>query len=142
WDVPGRVDDERDVVVLGRQLGATAPLVGVIGDDDEKGSVEPGLGAGMVDELSDREVGVLDCTLAAGAGGNVDAPRGIRKGAVIRHGHDVREERLERGMTLVEFADREPEEVLVGHTPDVLEGDLPGLESGAVDDRIAVVREK
>src|SRR5437773_8657547 len=108
--MPGRVDDERNVVVLGRQLGAAAPLVGVIGDDDEERALEPGLGAGTVDELSDREVGVLDCTLAAGAGGNVDAPRGIRKGAVIRYGDDVREERLARGMALVELADREPEQ--------------------------------
>src|SRR6059058_2638972 len=89
--------------------------------------IAPGLGTGVVDELSDREVGVLDCALAAGAGGNVDAPGGVREGAVIRHGHDVREERLARGVALVELADREPEQVLVGHAPDVLEGDRVGL---------------
>src|SRR5206468_1836491 len=61
-NMPRRVDDQRDVVVLGRQLGATAPLVGVIRDDEKNGPVEPGLGAGMVDELPDGEVGVLDCT--------------------------------------------------------------------------------
>src|SRR5882672_6686152 len=99
-NVPGRVDDERDVVVLRRQLGAAASLVGMVRDDDEERPVEPGFGARGVDELPDREVGVFHGALAAGARGDVDAPGGVREGAVIRHGHDMREERLAHIMTV------------------------------------------
>jgi hypothetical protein len=56
-------------------------------------------------------------------------PGGVREGAVIRNGHDVREEPLARGVALVELGDRKSEQILVGHPQMFSKLISPGLST-------------
>jgi hypothetical protein len=96
-----------------------------------------------LDEVAQRPVGVLDRAVGAGARSNVNTTRRIGERAMVRRRHHVREERAAGRMPLVEFAQRQREEILVGHAPDVLvvDVDLVG-DRTAIDERVAVGAEE
>ena len=142
-DVLRRVDHQRNLVGLERNLGLAVDARTVIGDHDEDRVVEPGLLGGLAQEIAERVVGVAHARLAAAALG-LDAflleARTERERLVVRRRHDDREERLAGLVLLAEVLDRAVEQVFVGDAPDVLEADL--VDVGAVEHLEAVAREE
>ncbi len=138
-----RVDHQRNLVGLERNLGLAVDARTVIGDHDENRVVEPWLPGGLAQEIAERVVGVAHARLPAAALLRNAQPleaRTERERLVVRRRHDDREERLAGLVLLAVVLDRAVEQVFVGNAPDVLETDL--VDVGAVEYLEPVPREE
>ena len=113
----------------------------MVGDDDEQGVLEPGLRTSPVDEVADREIGVLDGAESPTGRRDVDAAGGIGVRAVIGRCHDVRKERIALRPSLIQRAQGLAEQHLVRHPPDVFEDDGALVHVRPVDHLVAVAPE-
>jgi hypothetical protein len=122
-DELGRVENDGDPVVLDGEPGLASHRRAVVGDDDEQRLVEPRLRLGVVDELADCPVRVLDAPLAPARRADVDAAVGVSERPVIRRRHHMRERWLALRRVVVDQREHVGEKRLVGDAPDVLEDD-------------------
>ena len=142
-DVGGRPDEHRDVVLRHLELALAGDRGPMVGDDHEDGVLEPGLGAGRLQEGADGMIGVGDAPVAAGQRRR-DAPLRPRVGPVVGSRHDEMVEGPALGVGAVRLGDGPGEGVLVARPPGIGEGGphAAGLLGRTVHHAVAVGREE
>src|SRR5262245_23099270 len=137
-----RIKDQGDMVILRWQIGPSARMRCVIGNENKQGILEPGPARCLRHQLADRPIRVLDCPLSSRARSDVDPTGRVSERPMVRGCHDVRKDLGVAGNARIDLAQKELEQVLVGHAPDGFVRDFGLAKRITVDDRIAVPSEE